>query len=158
MVFRTAQEALDAGTPDLGGFQRERDRGSRRHDAYLSALQAQQARLQPAAQQSAGPSAPMAGNDFQGYARQKLAQLGMNDPREWESLYRLWQKESGWNPNAVNKSSGAFGIAQILPSAHPTARRNMSAQEQIDWGLNYIRNRYGSPSQAWAHSQRTNWY
>ena len=96
--------------------------------------------------------------DLQGYARQRLSQLGFNDPREWQALQQLWQKESGWNPNAVNKSSGAFGIAQILPSAHPTANRNMSAQEQIEWGLNYIKNRYGAPSAAWAHSQRTNWY
>lgn len=106
----------------------------------------------------AAPRGRTAGGSPQDYARQRLSELGFNDPREWDSLFRLWQKESGWNPNAVNKSSGAFGIAQILPSAHPTAKRNMSAQEQIEWGLNYIKNRYGSPSQAWAHSQRKNWY
>ena len=29
---------------------------------------------------------------------------------------------------------------------------------QIKWGLGYIASRYGSPSGAWAHSQRTGWY
>lgn len=157
-TFRTAQEAMLAGTPDLSGLRRAQESGSRQHEAFLSALRAQQERS--AAQQVASVSSggPMAGNDYQGYARNQLSRLGFNDPREWDALYRLWQKESNWNPAAVNKSSGAFGIAQILPSAHPTANRNMSAQEQIDWGLNYIRQRYGSPSAAWAHSQRKNWY
>lgn len=154
-VFRSAQEAVDAGRGDTGGIQRASQRGSQQHDAFMNALRARQ--QQAVSSVGPGGAAPVNG-DLQGYAQQRLAQLGFSDPREWDALYRLWQKESGWNPNAVNKSSGAFGIAQILPSAHPTANRNMSAQEQIEWGLNYIRNRYGSPSKAWAHSQRTNWY
>lgn len=164
MAFRTAQEALAAGSPDLGGLERIREQSNRQHEAFLSALEArnqrtgQQESAPVGRQMGAAQGRSMGGGDVQGYARQQLAAMGMNDPREWDSLFRLWQKESGWNPNAVNRGSGAFGIAQILPSAHPTANRNMSAQEQIDWGLNYIRNRYGSPSQAWAHSQRTNWY
>lgn len=158
MPMRTAAEALQAGTPDTSDIQRIRDRGSRTHEAYLSALESRRQQQAPAAA-SQGQGAPVgAGGDLQEYARSRLAQLGFNDPGEWQALQQLWQKESGWDPNAVNRSSGAFGIAQILPSAHPTANRNMSAQEQIEWGLNYIRNRYGAPSRAWQHSQRTNWY
>ena len=158
MPIRTATEALQAGSPDTQDIQRIRDRSSRSHEAYLAALDSRRQQQAPqAAQQSQGaPVGP--GGDLQEYARGRLAQLGFNDPGEWQALQQLWQKESGWNPNAVNRSSGAFGIAQILPSAHPTAKRNMSAQEQIEWGLNYIRNRYGAPSKAWQHSQRTNWY
>lgn len=159
--MRTAQEAIAAGTPDLSGFRQTSDNATRLHQSYLNALRARQGA--PTAQRSRAQSqAPAAsvggGGSAQQYARQRLSQLGFTDPKEWDSLFRLWQKESSWNPNAVNKSSGAFGIAQILPSAHPAAKRNMSAQEQIEWGLNYIKNRYGSPSAAWAHSQRTNWY
>ena len=29
---------------------------------------------------------------------------------------------------------------------------------QINWGLSYIKSRYGNPTQAWAHSERTGWY
>jgi hypothetical protein len=29
---------------------------------------------------------------------------------------------------------------------------------QIKWGLKYIKNRYGSPSKAWAHFQKKHWY
>lgn len=106
----------------------------------------------------AGGGAPQAGGSLQQYAQQRMAQLGMTGAGDWQALYNLWQKESGWNPTAVNRSSGAFGIAQILPSAHPDVPRNLTGQQQIDWGLNYIRQRYGSPSAAWAHSQQTDWY
>ena len=97
-------------------------------------------------------------NQYQQYARQQLAARGIGDDANYQALVQLWNKESGWNPNAVNKGSGAFGIAQILPSAHPDVPRNLSAQQQIDWGINYILGRYGSPSAAWSHSQRKNWY
>ena len=32
------------------------------------------------------------------------------------------------------------------------------AAVQIDWGLSYIAQRYGSPSAAWQHSEQTGWY
>lgn len=156
--FRSASEALAAGTPDLGGIQRASQRGSRQHEAYMAAIQArQQQAMSPVGGGGDLGPAP-AGGDLQGYARQRLAQMGLQDPGEFDALYRLWQKESGWNPNAVNRSSGAWGIAQTLPSAHPNVRRNNDGRAQIDWGLNYILGRYGRPSQAWAHSQRKNWY
>ena len=33
-----------------------------------------------------------------------------------------------------------------------------SARTQIAWGLDYIADSYGNPSNAWAHSQRAGWY
>ncbi len=32
------------------------------------------------------------------------------------------------------------------------------AAVQIDWGLSYIAQKYGSPSKAWAWSEQYNWY
>ncbi len=65
---------------------------------------------------------------------------------EWDSLYQLWMRESGWNPRSANRSSGACGI----PQAYPCSKiPDKSTAGQIAWGLNYIANRYGSPSVAW---------
>lgn len=89
----------------------------------------------------------------QEYARQKLAAAGLGGA-DFEALKQLWQKESGWNPNALNRSSGAHGITQMMPMHG----RREGAQSQIDWGIDYILRRYGSPSRAWQHSQQTNWY
>lgn len=75
---------------------------------------------------------------------------------EWPSLQALWTQESGWNANAVNPSSGAMGIPQALGHGNPFPLGQ--AAPQIAWGLNYIRQRYGSPSVAEAHERANNWY
>lgn len=36
---------------------------------------------------------------------------------EWECLDNLWQRESGWDHTAINPTSQAAGIPQLLPSA-----------------------------------------
>jgi hypothetical protein len=87
-----------------------------------------------------------------------LDQVG---PAQFQCLDALWNKESGWNPRALNPSSGAYGIPQALPaskmaSAGPDWHSN--AITQIRWGLGYIKAVYGTPCSAWAHSQATNWY
>lgn len=74
----------------------------------------------------------------------------------------LWNKESGWNALAMNKSSGAYGIPQALPGskmASMGADWQTNATTQIKWGIWYFKNSsYGTPCAAWAHSQATGWY
>lgn len=78
---------------------------------------------------------------------------------QWGPLNKLWTKESGFNPQARNAQSGAFGIPQALPASKlGPAGMAGDARAQIAWGLNYIRDRYRSPAAAWAHSQAHNWY
>jgi hypothetical protein len=76
-------------------------------------------------------------------------------------LDKLFQKESGWNPHAVNKSSGAYGIPQALPKSKlATAGPDPynSVETQVKWGIGYIKSRYKTPCGAWSHSQSTGWY
>lgn len=75
---------------------------------------------------------------------------------QWGALYNLWMRESGWNPYAVNASSGAYGIPQSLGHGHPYNLGDYA--NQIRWGLSYIRGRYGSPAAAWAHEVSYGWY
>jgi hypothetical protein len=86
---------------------------------------------------------------------------------EWLALEKLWTGESNWNPTAQNPSSGAYGIPQALPytkmpkAAWPaSAGGHSDALTQIQWGLSYIRSRYGSPSKAYAEwlSRNPHWY
>ena len=76
---------------------------------------------------------------------------------EFADIDSIISRESGWNPNAVNPSSGAYGIPQILPAAHPDSL-GLNPREQIRWLLNYIQGRYGSPSQALAFKDKEGWY
>jgi hypothetical protein len=89
---------------------------------------------------------------------QQLAeQLGWTGS-EWTALQELWTRESGWDHNAVNPDSGAYGIPQILPSAHGYPVPTDDPAAQIAWGLQYIMERYGSPSAALAFHDANNWY
>ena len=76
-------------------------------------------------------------------------------------LEKLWNKESGWNPLAHNKSSGAHGIPQAVPGDKMASfgpNWYSDATTQIKWGLSYIKGRYKTPCGAWGHSQSTGWY
>jgi hypothetical protein len=83
------------------------------------------------------------------------------DRAQFICLNKLWQRESGWNHRALNRSSGAYGIPQSLPgskmaSAGKDWRTN--PKTQIKWGTRYIKKRYKNPCGAWSHFQRKNWY
>ena len=73
----------------------------------------------------------------------------------------LWAGESGWRWNAENPSSGAYGIPQALPGskmASAGADWQTNPATQIEWGLGYIRDVYGSPCGAWGFKQSHGWY
>jgi hypothetical protein len=94
------------------------------------------------------------------WARQSLKTKGWGQD-QFSPLERLWTRESGWRWNALNRGSGAYGIPQSLPASKMRsagADYHDNAGTQIKWGLGYIKDRYGSPAGAWAHSQRTGWY
>jgi cell wall-associated NlpC family hydrolase len=98
-------------------------------------------------------------NQYQSFA-QTLADSTWG-PSQFPYLDLLWEQESGWNPAAVNRSSGAFGIPQALPaakmaSAGPDWATNPATQ--IIWGIGYIRAAYGTPQAAWAHELTYHWY
>ena len=96
-------------------------------------------------------------SEYQAYAKARCSAMGWSDS-QFQSLVKLWNKESGWNPNAYNRSSGAYGIPQALPGYKMGAGWQTSYQTQINWGINYIKSRYGNPTAAWSHSSRYGWY
>lgn len=63
--------------------------------------------------------------------------------------------ESGWNLQATNPSSGAYGLGQALPA---TKIKDRSPLGQIKWVIDYIAQRYGTPAHAWAIWQIQHWY
>ena len=99
-------------------------------------------------------------NTIKLYAHNLVLQYGWTE-YDYECLVKLWNRESSWNPYAVNKKSGACGIAQSLPCNKMRSfgkDYKTNYKTQIKWGLNYIKNRYGTPANAWNHSQRKGWY
>lgn len=97
---------------------------------------------------------------YKRYAYDQFDDYGWSDS-DFQCLVKLWNRESGWSPNAHNRSSGAHGIPQSLPASKMASFGSdymTNYQTQIDWGLYYIKNRYGTPTKAWNHSQKYNWY
>lgn len=97
--------------------------------------------------------------EIQSYAHQLVLSYGWSE-QDYQYLVLLWNRESSWNPNAVNKKSGACGIPQANPCSKASKGTDYRTnwRTQVHWGLNYIKKRYGSPSEAWSHSQRIGWY
>ena len=65
-----------------------------------------------------------------------------------QCLQKLWTKESDWKTTATNASSGAYGVVQSLPAekmASAGADYMTNYRTQINWGLDYVKARYGSP-------------
>lgn len=94
------------------------------------------------------------------YASGRLAAFGWGQD-QFLCLAQLWTKESNWLTTATNAWSGAYGIAQALPPGKYASAGSdwlTSYRTQIEWGLGYIRDRYGSPCGAWNHSVSLNWY
>ena len=76
----------------------------------------------------------------------------------WSAFDNIVQRESGWNPNAINKSSGACGLFQMYPCKKTNAKYKISYEAQIETGINYIASRYGNPNKAWEFWQKNHWY
>ncbi len=88
-------------------------------------------------------------------AREKISEKFGSE--HWESFDKLIQKESGWNWQAVNKSSGACGLPQALPCSK-MGELGKTPEGQIDWAISYIADRYETPNNAWSFHLNHNWY
>lgn len=107
--------------------------------------------------------APVAVDDpagAQAYAASQLAPHGWA-ASEMQCLTKLWTKESDWKTTATNPSSGAYGVVQSLPAekmASAGADYRTNYRTQINWGLSYVKDRYGSPCGALNFHYAHNWY
>jgi soluble lytic murein transglycosylase-like protein len=65
-----------------------------------------------------------------------------------DHFLKVINRESGFNPNAVNPTSNASGIVQILPSAHP----DITKEEMFDpiWSLNWA-------AEEWSEGHQSMW-
>ncbi|MBK3571744.1 MULTISPECIES: transglycosylase SLT domain-containing protein [unclassified Streptomyces] len=80
---------------------------------------------------------------------------------QFQCFSNIVSHESGWNPHAVNASSGAYGLFQALPASKYSSAGSdwqTNPATQIKWGLNYMDSRYGSPCEAWSFWQANSWY
>ena len=97
----------------------------------------------------------------QNVVREVFARHGWTG-QQWEDAAWIIGKESGWNPTAVNPSSGAYGLFQFNPSSGTLQQylpdRSPDPARQADAGARYIKDRYGNPSNARRFWEANGWY
>jgi hypothetical protein len=136
------------------------------HDAGTAVANAAAAQAAAEAAAAAQAAAVAQANANTPAGAQATAQSMMSSQYGWgadqfQCLVSLWTKESGWNYQAENGGSGAYGIPQALPGSKMAANGSdwaTNASTQVAWGLAYIASAYGSPCAAWSHSEADNWY
>jgi len=126
-----------------------------------------------------GTEAAVSSGSAQQLLQTAAAQYGWGSGAQWQALQSVELAEAGFNPDAVNPTSGAYGLAQALghgqgaatqgtvtneyggyglSDAQAQAANSGDAGEQAVWMLNYIAATYGTPEAAWAHEQEYGWY
>lgn len=105
------------------------------------------------------PSNPRA--NFQ-FAQNIAGNYGWGNSSELAAWYQLGMNESGWNNNAQNRTSTAYGIGQFLNSTWGGygIPKTSDPALQVEAMARYIKARYGSPSRALAawNSRSPHWY
>lgn len=98
--------------------------------------------------------------EIQSYIHQKIYEYGWTE-NDYYAIIQIVNRESSFNPYAVNKKSKACGLFQAYPCSKMAKygkdyRTNYKVQ--VAWGMDYIKNRYKTPSNAWSFWQSHHWY
>ncbi len=147
---RQEVEAKDKSLLQSSKERQELEKKLKELEAQLQAKRAEQARVAALTQQRASAArVPVSGT-----CAEWIAAAGISDVASAAELIR---RESGCNPNAINRSSGACGVAQELPCGKSGCALGDGAC-QVRWMNGYVSARYGSWANAVAFHDRNNWY
>ncbi len=91
-----------------------------------------------------------------GTASEWMASAGIAES-DWGYVDYIVSRESGWNPNATNSSSGACGLAQALPCSKVPGN-GYDPVDNLTWATSYAVSRYGSWSGAYTFWVNNHWW
>ncbi|WP_167001828.1 lytic transglycosylase domain-containing protein [Mumia sp. ZJ430] len=143
-----------APTPSAADVKKQKAAELKKQNAAKAAKAAQKRKAEKAR------IAKMQAKNPRKIARSMLADFGFGQ-RQFSCLNSLWVGESNWRWNADNPTSSAYGIPQSLPgSKMASAGKDWKANPatQIEWGLGYIKDAYGTPCSALSFKQGNGWY
>jgi len=103
---------------------------------------------------SSGPSSPLYTGG--GSKDEWLRASGIAES-DWGYVDYIVSKESSWNPNATNASSGASGLVQALPCGKVPGSC-FNPVDNLKWANGYAVGRYGSWAQAYAFWTSNHWW
>lgn len=139
--------------------QRAKNRASELQNAMLSS---QQTAASPTVSSGNYGSYGAGYETFQKNLSAALARSG--NSADWANgITELVKRESGFNPNAKNPKSTAYGYAQFLKSTRANYEKKTGLSydnpvNQIIMMMQYVKDRYGSPTNAINFWNKNKWY
>lgn len=105
-----------------------------------------------------GPAtpAPMPKYSGGGSPADWMAAAGIAE-KDWGFVDYVVSRESGWNPNATNASSGACGLVQALPCSKVPGN-GYDPVDNLKWANGYATGRYGSWKGAYEFWLANHWW
>ncbi|WP_432054300.1 transglycosylase SLT domain-containing protein [Streptomyces sp. bgisy022] len=106
-------------------------------------------------------AAPAQAAPAEATSAQATAKKMIGNSAQYQCFSKIVQHESNWDVKATNASSGAYGLVQALPASKMASAGSdwrTNPETQIEWGLDYMKDRYGSPCGAWTFWQSNGWY
>lgn len=76
---------------------------------------------------------------------------------DWGYVDYIVSRESSWNPNATNSSSGACGLVQALPCSKVPGN-GYDPVDNLRWANGYAVDRYGSWANAYSFWTSNHWW
>lgn len=127
---------------------------------------AEEREKEQAASRSSERSEPGGGGDFPQQASYTVAEVKAMAQQivgggQFQCFSNIVERESTWNYQAQNPSSGAYGLVQAYPASKMSsvgADWRTNPATQIKWGVKYMNERYGSPCDAWEFWQANHSY
>ena len=114
--------------------------------------------VQPAAPQQQQPPSVVAPPTYSGGGSPEawMSAAGIA-PENWGYVDYIATRESGWNPNATNPSSGACGLIQAYPCSKVPGS-GYTPVDNLSWANGYAVGRYGSWASAYAFWTANHWW
>ncbi|MBT2478057.1 transglycosylase SLT domain-containing protein [Streptomyces sp. ISL-94] len=166
-IVHAADADAKRSAEEAARLQAAEDAKSKKAEAEKAKAEADaKAKADREAKDAASRSAARDAGDFEVKSSYTVAQVKaiaqqMVPSGQFQCFSNIINQESTWNYQAVNSSSGAYGLVQALPGskmATAGADWRTNPATQIKWGLNYMNERYGSPCGAWNFHQANGWY
>ncbi|MFF3936382.1 aggregation-promoting factor C-terminal-like domain-containing protein [Streptomyces phaeofaciens] len=148
------------------GAKKDAEESARKAAAETAVAKKEAAEKAAKEREEAKAKASRSSGDFPVQSSYTIAQIQamasqMVPSGQFQCFSNIVNHESSWNYQAVNASSGAYGLFQALPAgkyASAGADWRTNPATQIKWGLSYMDSRYGSPCEAWSFWQANHWY
>jgi hypothetical protein len=107
-----------------------------------------------------GGGGPRISGPVAAIVRGVAARYGWGSGAQWNALAWVINHESGFNPNAQNPTSTAYGLFQFLNGTWGGVGGHKTSDPYLQsvYGLRYISSRYGTPLGAQAFWQAHHWY